>query len=151
MAFDVTSPQRGKAPEPDINITPLVDVVLVLLIIFMVVAPELEHGERVDLPSVIQPDEKAKGKLDPITVTVTAKGNLFLEKEPLSSLDALKDKLTTIHATDAERRVVIKGDASLRYAQMRDAFSMCQKIGFTGVSLSVSQKGGPKGKGGEEG
>jgi biopolymer transport protein TolR len=130
-----------KLPEPEINITPLVDVVLVLLIIFMVVAPELEHGERVELPSVFRPDATAKGKLDPITVTVTAKGSLFLEKQPLASLDALEAELEALRAKEPERRVVVKGDATVKYATMRDAFAMCQKIGFAGVSLSVSQRG----------
>jgi biopolymer transport protein TolR len=138
-----------KRLEPEINITPLVDVVLVLLIIFMVVAPELEHGERVELPTVYEPDAKARGKLDPITVTMTARGALFLEKEPLAGLDALRDKLVELRAKDSERRIVLKGDASLPYAKMRDTFAACQKIGFAGVSLSVSQRG--KGAGAEEG
>lgn len=130
-----------KLPEPEINVTPLVDVVLVLLIIFMVVTPELEHGERVDLPAVYQPDEKAKGSLDPITVTVTAHERVFLEKEPVAGLDQLGERLKGIRAREPERRVVIKGDASLKYAKMREAFALCQKIGFSGISLSVSQRG----------
>jgi biopolymer transport protein ExbD/biopolymer transport protein TolR len=130
-----------KQPEPEINVTPLVDVVLVLLIIFMVVAPELEHGERVDLPAVYQPDEKPKGSLDPITVTVTTSERLFLEKEPLAGLPELGERLAAIRTREPDRRVVIKGDASLRYAKMRDAFALCQKIGFVGISLSVSQRG----------
>ncbi|MCK6589929.1 MAG: biopolymer transporter ExbD [Polyangiaceae bacterium] len=138
----------AKQPEPDINITPLVDVVLVLLIIFMVIAPELEHGERVELPAVVQADEKSKSKLDPITLTMTARGSLFYEKEPMADLGALEAKLIEIHAAEPDRRVVLKGDASVPYAKMRDAFAVCQRVGFSGVALSVSQKG--KGKG-EEG
>ena len=46
-----------------------------------------------------------------------------------------------IKKTDPDRRVVIKGDASLRYARMREAFALCQKVGFAGISLSVSQRG----------
>ena len=125
----------------DINVTPLVDVVLVLLIIFMVVTPELEHGERVDLPSVFQPDEKSKGSLDPITVTATAAERLFLEKEPVNSLAELEARLGEIRRTEPDRRVVIKGDVSVKYGKMRDVFALCQKIGFSGISLSVSQRG----------
>ncbi len=135
---------KKRQPEPEINITPLVDVVLVLLIIFMVIAPELEHGERVELPSVVQPDENSKSKLDPITVTVTARGNVFLEKELMGNLTMLEMKLGQIHQAEADRRVVLKGDASVHYAKMRDTFASCQRAGFKGIALSVSQKGSGK-------
>jgi len=141
MGATVANSASRKQPEPEINITPLVDVVLVLLIIFMVVAPQLEHGERVDLPAVFQPDKNAKGKLDPITVTFTASGKVFLEKEVLADLPALEARLSQMHASEPDRRVIVKGDATLPYKTMRDAFAACQKIGFTGVSLSVSQRG----------
>ena len=140
MGAIVASGSR-KLPEPEINVTPLVDVVLVLLIIFMVVAPELEHGERVELPAVYQPDEKAKGSLDPISVTMTANERLFLEKEALTGLDELGERLAEIKAREPDRRVVIKGDSTLPYVKMREAFALCQKIGFAGISLSVSQRG----------
>src|SRR6478609_5639630 len=73
----------------EINITPLVDVVLVLLIIFMVVTPQLEAGESVDLPGVFNADAKAKSKLDPITVTYSSSGKYFIEKEPLQEHELL--------------------------------------------------------------
>ena len=75
-----SGPSRGV--KSDINVTPLVDVVLVLLIIFMVIAPALEHGERVELPSIMEPDQVQKGKLDPVTVTVGRGGSVYLEKAP---------------------------------------------------------------------
>ncbi|HMY17774.1 MAG TPA: biopolymer transporter ExbD [Polyangium sp.] len=140
---------KKRQPEPEINITPLVDVVLVLLIIFMVIAPELEHGERVELPSVVKPDENSKSKLDPITVTVTSRGNVFLEKELMGNLATLETKLVQIRQIEADRRVVLKGDASVHYVKMRDTFATCQRAGFKGIALSVSQKG--SGKPGEEG
>jgi biopolymer transport protein TolR len=140
MGARVKSGSSRKQPEPDINITPLVDVVLVLLIIFMVIAPELENGQRVELPAVIQPDEN-KSKLDPITVTLTAQGNVFLEKEAMADLPALENRLKSMHEAEPDRRVVLKGDATVHYARMRDAFAACQRAGYTGVALSVSQKG----------
>jgi biopolymer transport protein TolR len=133
---------RRRLPEPEINVTPLVDVVLVLLIIFMVIAPQLEHGERVELPAIFTPDAKSKSKLDPITVTMTASGTLYLEKEVMPSPDALRTRLVEAHAQEPERRVVIKGDQALRYERMRETFAVCQGVGFAGVSLTVSQKGG---------
>ncbi|WP_437790936.1 ExbD/TolR family protein [Sorangium sp. So ce693] len=133
---------RQPPPEPEINVTPLVDVVLVLLIIFMVIAPQMEHGERVELPAVFQPDPKSKSKLDPIYVTITGAGTVFLEKEAVADLGALGERLRAIRAAEPERRVVIKGDSSLRYGRVREAFALCQEVGFAGISLQVSQRGG---------
>jgi biopolymer transport protein TolR len=143
-ATAMSGSDRRKLPEPEINVTPLVDVVLVLLIIFMVIAPQLEHGERVELPAIFQPDAKSRSKLDPITVTMTAGGSLFLEKEAIATPEALRERLASMHAAEPERRVVIKGDSSLRYEKMRSTFALCQTIGFPGVSLNVSQRGGAK-------
>ncbi|MDC0677219.1 ExbD/TolR family protein [Sorangium atrum] len=133
---------RQPPPEPEINVTPLVDVVLVLLIIFMVIAPQMEHGERVELPAVFQPDPKSKSKLDPIYVTITGAGTVFLEKEAVADLGALGERLRAIRAAEPERRVVIKGDSSVRYGRVREAFALCQEVGFAGISLQVSQRGG---------
>lgn len=150
MGARVASGSSKKQPEPDINITPLVDVVLVLLIIFMVIAPELEHGERVELPSVVQPDD-SKSKLDPITVTLTARGNLFFEKEQIPDAAALEARLLTVHQAEPDRRIVLKGDSTAPYAKMRDTFAACQRAGFKGIALSVSQKGKRAGAADEEG
>ncbi|WP_281180876.1 ExbD/TolR family protein [Chondromyces crocatus] len=116
-----------------------------LLIIFMVVAPQLEHGERVELPAVFQPDAKSKTKLDPIYVTVTASGRLFLEKEVIEDLTALDARLREVRSAEPERRVVLKGDGSVKYQKMREAFALCQKLGFAGIALQVSQRGGGAG------
>jgi biopolymer transport protein TolR len=137
-----SSASRKRLPEPEINVTPLVDVVLVLLIIFMVIAPQMEHGERVELPAVSQPDPKSKTKLDPIYVTITGAGRVFLEKETVPDLASLSDKLRAIRAAEPERRVVLKGDSAVKYGRMREAFALCQDIGFAGISLQVSQRGG---------
>ena len=141
--------KKAPAPVPEMNVTPLVDVVLVLLIIFMVIAPQMEHGQRVELPGVFQPDPKSKSKLDPITVTLAGEGALFLEKEPVADIAALEGQLRTIHDAEPDRRVVIKGDAAMPYGKMREAFALCQNVGFSGVSLMVSQRGSGKDAPGE--
>ncbi|WP_437520979.1 biopolymer transporter ExbD [Sorangium sp. So ce726] len=144
MGVRVESSRSGRQPppEPEINVTPLVDVVLVLLIIFMVIAPQMEHGERVELPAVFQPDPKSKSKLDPIYVTITGAGTVFLEKEAVADLGSLGERLRAIRAAEPERRVVIKGDSSVKYGRVREAFALCQEVGFAGISLQVSQRGG---------
>ncbi|MGK3987593.1 ExbD/TolR family protein [Sorangium sp. So ce136] len=142
---------RQQPPEPEINVTPLVDVVLVLLIIFMVIAPQMEHGERVELPAVFQPDPKSRSKLDPIYVTITGAGTVFLEKEAVADLPSLGERLRAIRAAEPERRVVIKGDSSVKYGRVREAFALCQEVGFAGISLQVSQRGGGASPAPEEG
>jgi len=134
-------PRNNAAPE--INVTPLVDVVLVLLIIFMVIAPALEHGERVELPGIMQPDKNQKGKLDPITVTVGRSGAVYLEKTP-TQLATLPAQLADIHAREPDRRIVLKGDGMLDYQKVRDVFAVVQNAGFSGVSLQVQKRGGGK-------
>ncbi len=140
-AIQVGSKRQRRDAAPDINVTPLVDVVLVLLIIFMVIVPALQHGEHVDLPSILLPDKTPKGKLEPITVTVGKTGNLYLEKAP-TTLSALPSQLAEAHAQKPDRRVVLKGDGALDYAKVRDVFAVVQNAGFNGVSLQVNRKPG---------
>jgi len=131
--------RRGGGPTPEINVTPLVDVVLVLLIIFMVIAPQLEGGMRVDVPGIFNPDPKLKGNLEPLTVTVNAQGGIFLDKEPIGEAE-LEQALRARHAADPKQRVLLKGDQALQYGTMRALFRTCQKLGFPGVSLVVSDR-----------
>ena len=143
MGIALGSGGKSQGVTPEMNVTPLVDVVLVLLIIFMVIAPSLEHGARVELPAMFQPDKTHKAKLDPITVTVAADGQLFFEKEAVAT-DVLKTRLEDAHAKEPDRRVVVKGDAELPYEKVRDVFGAAQKAGFTGVALMVSKRAGGK-------
>lgn len=149
IAIAGSSKPRREQSTPDINVTPLVDVVLVLLIIFMVIAPALEHGERVELPGVLQPDKNQKSKLDPVTVTVAQSGKIYIEKEPVEA-SALSARLAAIHDAEPERRVVLKGDGAVDYQKVRDLFTTVQNAGFSGVSLMVSKKKAQAGAGPEE-
>ena len=122
---------------PEINVTPLVDVVLVLLIIFMVIAPQLEAGDRVELPALANVDEKAK--LDAVTVTVTASGRFLIEKEHIEEA-ALHDRLVSLHEQEPDKRMVLKADRGLTYARIRRLFADAREIGFKGVALMVDEK-----------
>jgi biopolymer transport protein ExbD/biopolymer transport protein TolR len=144
-----SSTRRRQHAAPEINVTPLVDVVLVLLIIFMVIAPALEHGERVELPGIMQPDKNQKGKLDPVTVTVGRSGAVYVEKA-LTTIDALPAQLADVHAREPDRRVVLKGDGMLDYQKVRDVFAVVQNAGFSGVSLQVQKRGNAGNAGDEE-
>jgi len=135
---------RRRAPvKPEINITPLVDVVLVLLIIFMVVAPQMEAGASVVLPSIANPD-KGNGALEPTTVTLTKDGRFFFEKEELTE-ESLVAKLKALHEAKPETRVVLKADTSLAYGKVRAMFKRCQELGFPGASLQVIDRANKQG------
>ncbi len=126
-------PERAK---PDINVTPLVDVVLVLLIIFMVVIPQMQAGANVNLPGAQNPDAKNDVKNPPITLSVTASGDLFLEKAAVERGDLIA-LLREGHTRQPGSRLILKGDREAPYGLMRSLFKEAQGVGFPGVSLQV--------------
>ena len=135
----------GKRIVPEMNVTPLVDVVLVLLIIFMVVTPMMEHAARVDLPGVVNVDPENKGRMDPVTVSLTTDGRVFLEQLPVT-LAELESQLAAVHRAEPTRRIILRGDVAARYGKARELFALCRKLGFSGVSLVVGEKQRAPGK-----
>jgi biopolymer transport protein ExbD/biopolymer transport protein TolR len=132
------------------NVTPLVDVVLVLLIIFMVVAPRLEHDIPVNLPGVVNPDPEGAAGNDPLKITVDRSGQIYIDGEP-HELDAALDLLQAAHAVDPLRRLVVRGDQSLTYGQVRAVCARAQKLGFPGVALVVGERHRHEGRTAEDG
>jgi biopolymer transport protein ExbD/biopolymer transport protein TolR len=124
----------------------MVDVVLVLLIIFMVVTPQLEAGEPVEMPSIKNVDPKSKAKMDTLTVTYTLTGKYFIEKDGFTDAAAFEARLRKEHDANPNRRVMLKGDERQTYAKMRDVFAIVSRVGFQGVSLLVNQKKGANGE-----
>jgi biopolymer transport protein TolR len=130
-------------PQPVMNVTPLVDVVLVLLIIFMVVIPMMEKSAHVDLPSVFNVDADAKSKTDPFTLSLTSDGSLYFERDRLDDARFLST-LREANEREPRRRLVLRADHAARYADVRKLFKLCQEIGFPGISLRVNErKSGP--------
>ena len=131
----------ARRPEPEINVTPLVDVVLVLLIIFMVIAPAINEGEHVELPAIFQPDATPKD-MNPIDVTIALSGAVIVDKEKIEPT-TLKARLTELHAKDPERALLLKTDAAAPYGKVRETFAMLQGIGLKGISLKVTERKKP--------
>jgi biopolymer transport protein TolR len=131
-----------RSVKAEINVTPLVDVVLVLLIIFMVVAPQLESGVAVELPGARHPDAEAQS-LQPISVSLGRDGAVFLDRERV-------DRATLTARLEAQRqqrpsaRVVLKADRDVAYASVRSLFKTCQTLSFPGISLQVVDRARPK-------
>ena len=126
-------------PAPVMNVTPLVDVVLVLLIIFMVVVPMMEKSAQVDLPSIFNVDPEAKGKTDPFTLSLTADGTLYFERDRLDEATFLT-RLREANLREPNRRLVLRADRTARYASVRKLFKTCQEVGFPGISLRVNER-----------
>lgn len=123
---------------PDINVTPLVDVVLVLLIIFMVVAPRLEQDVAVELPGIYNPDPEVK-TADPLKVTVPEAGKFFVDNDEYD-LERIIEYLSIEHSMDPFRRLVLRADARLTYADVREFLKRTEELGFPGTSLMVSER-----------
>jgi biopolymer transport protein TolR len=129
---------KAKGATPEINITPLVDVVLVLLIIFMVVTPAINEGAQIELPKVLSPDLKTK-YVNPIEVTIAPDGTTVCEKQTIK-LSELKGKLLQLHAQEPERALMLKSDQGMKWGKMRAAFFDLQDVGFKGVLLKVTER-----------
>jgi biopolymer transport protein ExbD/biopolymer transport protein TolR len=124
---------------PDINVTPLVDVVLVLLIIFMVVTPALQQDVPLDLPGVFNPDPESQNAIDPIKVSVPRAGDYRLDGERYD-LDGLTRELIDRHMSEPERRLVLRGDQKLPYSDVRAVMGRLQQIGFPGINFVVGER-----------
>ena len=122
---------------PDMNVTPLVDVVLVLLIIFMVVTPALQQDVQLDLPGIFNPDPHVEGNINPLTVSVAKAGEYFVDQQQYD-LDGVIEYLTVQHAYDPNRRLVLRADAKLKYAAIRDF--MARRIDAPRASDVIDQE-----------
>ena len=130
------------------NVTPLVDVVLVLLIIFMVVAPRLDQDVPVDLPGIFNPDPEVEVDVEPLKVTVAKAGEYYIDGTK-HDLDRAIDVLGAAHASEPLRRLVLRADAKLTYGQVRELFNRAQQVGFPGIALMVGERHRQQPAGGE--
>ena len=128
---------RGKAIMSEINVTPFVDVMLVLLIIFMVAAPMMTVGVPIDLPET---QAKAlNSETQPITISVKSDGQVFLQETPIP-IEEIAAKLQAVATTGYTERVFVRGDGNAPYGVVADVMSRIQAGGFTNIGLVTEQK-----------
>ncbi len=132
MSMDV----GGKGVRSDINVTPLVDVCLVLLIIFMVITPLLQRGKAVQLPKAKLISELKQG--DPILLSVTRDGRTWVDKKEVQRKE-LSDALTAEMAAMPGSPLIIKGDKAIEYKVMREVILEISKTRVIGVSLAATE------------
>lgn len=134
--------RSGGAAFSDINVTPLVDVMLVLLIVFMVTAPMLTVGVHVDLPKTQA--AKLNDQVEPIVISVDAAGKAYLQEMELEG-EALIARLKAITDSNPDARIYVRGDKSLAYGRVMEIMGEVAASGFSKVSLIAEMpSGGPQ-------
>lgn len=123
---------RRHRPMAEINVTPFVDVMLVLLVVFMVTAPLLSVGVPVDLPKseaapITNPDE-------PLVVSINARGTIFIQESEVT-MDKLAPRLAAITGANAETRIFVRGDRVIPYGTVMQVMGRISAAGYTKVSL----------------
>jgi biopolymer transport protein TolR len=131
---------RGRSrhqPMSEINVTPFVDVMLVLLIIFMVTAPLLTVGVPVNLPQT-RARQMSEDK-EPIAITIKDNGNVFLQETQIQ-LDELVPKLTAIAENGYEERIYVRGDKTVDYGKVMEVMGELSAAGFKRIGLVTDTK-----------
>ncbi|AGA64340.1 putative biopolymer transport protein [Liberibacter crescens BT-1] len=121
----------------EINITPLVDVMLVLLIVFMVAAPMMTVGVPIDLPKTNA--KNLNSQTQPITISVKVDGSVFLQETAIPIND-LADKLKAVATTGYTERIFVRGDSKSSYGIVADVMARIQEAGYKNIALVTQQK-----------
>ena len=121
----------------EINVTPMVDVMLVLLIVFMVTAPLLTVGVQIDLPKT-----KAKilqGQDEPLAITIDAQGQVYLQDTEID-IEGLVPRLRAITDNNPDVRIFVRGDASVNYGRVMEVMGIVNAAGYKKVALVTQQQ-----------
>ncbi len=143
MSMDVGGSKGGL--KADINVTPLVDVMLVLLIIMMLIAPMLQQGVSVKLPQAANTADKPETQ-DQTVVAVTSDKRLYLNGVPVQESD-LRNQIQTLMETKKEKIVLIKGDEDAPYSSIMNAMDRLREANIENVGLVTERKIGRAGGG----
>jgi len=126
------------AVRSDINVTPLVDVCLVLLIIFMVVTPMLQKGVNVALPETPQPEKMPENQKQ-LTISIKSDNSVYLAQSYVPEA-ALPGAFKAAHDGNPDREIILKGDSRLAYKDVRKIMKLINEAGFTRVGLITEKK-----------
>ena len=130
--------RNRKRPMSEINVVPYIDVMLVLLIIFMITAPLLSQGVKIDLPQVPSEALPASDN-DPVIISVDAAGNFFInygenQDQPVSP-DVLVNRVGALIKYRPKLPILVKGDVSVNYGRVVQAMALLQGAGVKGIGL----------------
>lgn len=132
-------PPRQSKPMSEINVVPYIDVMLVLLVIFMVTAPMLTQGVKVDLPETTSEPIQSDKDVETIVVSVDNNGAYFMEigddsSQPME-LEAVRDRVSKVLAQRTDREVLVRGDENVGYGKVVRLMAQLQAAGATNVGL----------------
>jgi len=144
MAMDLGGAKGGI--KSDINVTPLVDVMLVLLIIMMLVAPMLQQGVSVRLPSAVNTADKPE-TAEQTVVAVAKDGSMYLNAKPVQEAE-MTQKVNEILENKKEKTVVIRADEEALYSAVMTAMDQLRQAGVEDIGLITERKKGAEGGGG---
>ncbi len=130
--------RKRSQPMSEINVTPFVDVMLVLLVIFMVTAPLLTVGVQVDLPKTKA--STIKGSDEPLAVTVDKDGKVYIQDTEVE-VDSIAVKLSAISGSNLDLRIFVRGDASVNYGRVMEVMGVINAAGFEKVALIARHPG----------
>ena len=130
-------------PMSEINVTPLVDVMLVLLVVFMVAAPLLTVGVPVDLPQTEAPP--INEPKEPLVITINVEGHIFIQESEIPT-DALVPRLEAITGNNPDALLYVRGDKTINYGRVLEVMSLVSTAGFRKVSLIAEPSKGATGK-----
>jgi TolR protein len=134
------SPFADAGVKSEINVTPLVDVCLVMLIIFMVVTPMLQKGVDVALPETSAPEKMPENEKQ-LTVSIKQDGSVFVGQSWIPN-ENLPAQLAEIYNQNTDREVVVKGDRRLKYKEVRKVMQLLNEAGFSRVGLVTNKEDG---------
>jgi biopolymer transport protein TolR len=130
--------RKRRTPMAEINVTPMVDVMLVLLIIFMVTAPLLTVGVPIELPEA--KGQQLQSNKEPVTISVDRAGKVFIQETEIK-LDEIAPKLKAISKNGYEEQIFIRGDKGIDYGTVMRVMARVKAGGFTKVSLVTESEG----------
>ncbi len=141
MAFGGFNESNHQAPMADINVTPMVDVMLVLLVIFIITAPLFTHAIKLDLPNA--PSQAAPEKPETITLAINAEGKLFWNNAPVTQED-LTTRFQLASQKKPQPELHLRADKSTRYETIAQVMASAQGNGMTKIGFVTEPKGASK-------
>lgn len=140
MAF---SSDNSSGPMNDINVTPLVDVMLVLLIIFIITAPLMAHKVKIELPeaNLVQTGEEENDRIMPITISVTEDGSLFWNDEPITR-EVMESRLSSVAQQTPQPPLNLRADRTTRTGTIQDVIKVAQGQGMLDIGFVATKEKG---------
>jgi len=126
--------RRGHGTMTELNITPLLDLVFVLLVIFIITTPQLMNNLEINLPSGKPPENKPK--VEPTRIEISGQGQITLDRQPVTAVE-LKEKLTVLKAADPELGVVVKGADDTDYQVMVGVLDTLRQLDITKMGMAT--------------